>query len=72
MASKRSNRNGIAMRHSVFLPMFIAASAAALVLAACGGSASDPLLPTPLLPTPLLSAPPSRAAGRSRSRPATT
>ncbi len=45
MASKRSNLNGIAMRHSVFLPMFIATSAAALVLAACGGGASDTVAP---------------------------
>jgi len=41
MASKRSNRDGVAMRHSVVHPMFIAASAAALVLAACGGGAND-------------------------------
>ena len=45
MASKRSNRNGVAMRHSVVLPMFIAASAAAFVLAACGGGASDAVAP---------------------------
>ena len=45
MASKRSNRNGVAMRHSVVLPTFITASAAAFVLAACGGGASDTVAP---------------------------
>jgi PAP2 superfamily len=34
------------MRHSVDLPMFIAASAAAIVLAACGGSESDAVVPS--------------------------
>ena len=33
------------MRHSVVLPTFIAASAAAFVLAACGGGASDTVAP---------------------------
>jgi hypothetical protein len=45
MASKRSNRDGVAMRHSVVHPMFIAASAAALVLAACGGGGGDAVSP---------------------------
>ena len=43
MASKHSNRNEVAMRHSVVLPGFIAASAAAFVLAACGGGGSEPV-----------------------------
>jgi hypothetical protein len=45
MASKHSNPNGVAMRRSVVLPMFIAASAAAFILAACGGDASDAVAP---------------------------
>ncbi len=50
MASKRSNRNRVTVRHhSVVLPMFIAASAAAFVLAACGGSANDATSPAEVL-----------------------
>jgi hypothetical protein len=45
MVSKRSNWNGAAMRHSADIPMLIAASAAALVLTACGGSDSDAVTP---------------------------
>jgi len=43
MVSKRSNSSGVAMRNSAAGPMFIAASTAAFVLAACGGSGSDPV-----------------------------
>ena len=41
MARSSSNRHEVALRNTVVLPLFIAASAAALVLAACGGGESD-------------------------------
>lgn len=48
MASKRSNRNEVAVRHSASL--FSAASAAVLALSACGGGGSDlPSLSAPAL-----------------------
>lgn len=42
MVSNHSSHNRISMRHSHVLPMFIAASAAAFVLSACGGGEGDP------------------------------
>ena len=49
MASTRSTRSQVRMRHSVRHPMFIAASTAAVVLAACGGGGSDTSLDAPAL-----------------------